>query len=67
MHAIYFGLVRWLFTGKKKKFLHDKHEELLVERSSFILCTFVYPRFYGRLKYGKIQPKQEELNISLIT
>ena len=52
---------------KKKKFLHDKHEELLVERSSFILCTFVYPRFYGRLKYGKIQPKQEELNISLIT
>ena len=55
------------FHRQKKLFLHDKHEELLVERSSFILCTFVYPRFYSRLKYGKIQPKQEELNKSVIT
>ena len=43
------------FHGPKIMFLHDKHEELLVEKSSFILCTFVYPRCYGRLKYGKIQ------------
>ena len=55
------------FHGQKKNFLHDKHEEFLVERSSFILCKFVYPRFYGCLKYGKIQPKQEELNKSVIT
>ena len=43
------------FHGPKIIFLHDKHEEFLVEKSSFILCTFVYPRCYGRLKYGKIQ------------
>ena len=43
------------FHGPKIMFLHDKHEEFLVEKSSFILCTFVYPRCYGRLKYGKIQ------------
>ena len=29
--------------GPKIIFLHDKHEELLVEKSSFILCTFLYP------------------------
>ena len=28
-------------------FLHDKHEELLVEKSSFILCTFVYPMLWS--------------------
>ena len=43
------------FHGPKIIFLHDKQKELLVEKSSFILCTFVYPRCYGRLKYGKIQ------------
>ena len=43
------------FNGPKIMFLRDKHEELLVEKSPFILCTFVYPRCYGRLKYGKIQ------------
>ena len=43
MHAIYFGLA---FHGQKKIFLHDKHKELLVERSSLILRTFVYPRCY---------------------
>ena len=31
------------FHGPKKIFLYDKHEELLVERNSFILCTLVYP------------------------
>ena len=30
------------FNGPKIMFLHDKHEELLVEKSSFILCTFVW-------------------------
>ena len=44
-----------VFHGLKIIFLHDKYEELLVEKSSFSLCTFVYPRSYGRLKYGKIQ------------
>ena len=43
------------FHGPNIKFLHDKHEELLVEKSTFILCTFVYPPCYGRLKYDKIQ------------
>ena len=47
------------FHGPKIMFLHDKPEELLVEKSSFILCTFVYPRCYGRLKYGKIQRTNE--------
>ena len=28
---------------------------MIVKKSSFVLCTFVYPRCYGRLKYGKIQ------------
>ena len=55
LHAIYFGLVRSFFTGQKILFLHDKHEEFLVEKISFILCTFVYLRCYGRLKYRKIQ------------
>ena len=40
------------FHRPKIIFLHGKHEELLVEKNSFILCTFVYPRRYGRLKYG---------------
>ena len=31
------------FHGPKKKFLYDKHEELLVEGNSFILYTLVYP------------------------
>ena len=31
------------FRGPKIIFLHDKHQELLVEKSSFILCTFVTP------------------------
>ena len=48
-------------------FLHDKHEVLLVEKSSFILCTFVYPRCYGRLKYGKIQRTNGIQNIVYFT
>ena len=43
------------FHSPKIIFLHDKQKEFLVEKNSFILCTFVYPRRYGRLKYGKIQ------------
>ena len=43
------------FHGIKIIFLNDKQEEFLVEMISFILYTFVYPRCYGRLKYGKIQ------------
>ena len=35
------------FHGPKIMFLHDKHEELLVEKSSFILCTFVYPMLWS--------------------
>ena len=31
------------FHGPKIMFLHDKNKEFLVEKSSFILCTFVYP------------------------
>ena len=55
------------FHGPKIMFLHDKHEELLVEKSSFILCTFVYPRCYGRLKYGKIQRTNGIQNIMYFT
>ena len=55
------------FHGPKITFLHDKHEELLVEKSSFILCTFVYPRCYGRLKYGKIQRTNGIQNIMYFT
>ena len=55
------------FNGPKIMFLHDKHEELLVEKSSFILCTFVYPRCYGRLKYGKIQRTNGIQNIMYFT
>ena len=55
------------FQGPKIMFLHDKHEELLVEKSSFILCTFVYPRCYGRLKYGKIQRTNGIQNIMYFT
>ena len=55
------------FHGPKIIFLHDKHEELLVEKSSFILCTFVYPRCYGRLKYSKIQRTNGIENIVYFT
>ena len=55
------------FHGPKIMFLHDKHEELLVEKSSFILCTFLYPRCYGRLKYGKIQLTNGIQNIMYFT
>ena len=55
------------FQGPKIIFLHDKHEELLVEKSSFIVYTFVYPRCYGRLKYGKIQRKNGKENIVYFT
>ena len=55
------------FHGPKIMFLHDKHEEFLVEKSSFILCTFVYPRCYGRLKYGKIQRTNGIQNIMYFT
>ena len=55
------------FHGPKIMFLHDKHEVLLVEKSSFILCTFVYPRCYGRLKYGKIQRTNGIQNIVYFT
>ena len=55
------------FHGPKIMFLHDKHEELLVEKSSFILCTFVYPRCYGRLKYSKIQRTNGIENIVYFT
>ena len=48
-------------------YLHDKHEEFLVEKSSFILCTFVYPRCYGRLKYSKIQRTNGIENIVYFT
>ena len=50
-----------------KIFLHDKYEELLVEKSSFTLCTFVYPWSYGRLKYGKIQRTNGIQNIVYFT
>ena len=40
----------WRARGPKIIFLHDKHEKFLVGKSSFILCTFVYPWCYGRLK-----------------
>ena len=30
---------------------------------SFILYTFVYPRCYGRLKYGKIQRSNRVQNL----
>ena len=53
--------------GPKKIFIHDKHEDFLVERSSYILCTFVYPRCYGRLKYGKIQRTNGIENIVYFT
>ena len=39
-----FGSAALTFLGPRIIFLHDKHEELLVGESSFILCTFVYPR-----------------------
>ena len=55
------------FHGPKIIFLHDKHEELLVEKSSFILCRSVYPRCYGRLKYGKIQCTNGVENIVYFT
>ena len=55
------------FHGPKIIFLHDKHEEFLVEKSSFILCTFVYPRCYGRLKYSKIQRTNGIENIVYFT
>ena len=48
-------------------FLHDKHEEFLVEKSSFILCTFVYPLCYGRLKYSKIHRTNGIENIVYFT
>ena len=54
------------FHGPKIIFLHDKHEEFLVEKSSFILCTFVYPRCYGRLKYGKIQSTNGNIKQSVL-
>ena len=40
---------------------------MLVEKSSFILCTFVDPRCYGRLKYGKIQRTNGIQNIVYFT
>ena len=55
------------FLGPRIMYSHDKHEELFVERSSFILCTFVYPRCYGRLKYGKIQRTNGIENIVYFT
>ena len=51
--------------------LRDKcnfmHLLQLVEKSSFILCTFVYPRCYGRLKYSKIQRTNGIENIVYFT
>ena len=55
------------FHRPKIIFLHDKPEELLVEKDSFILCTFVYIRCYGRLKYGKIQRTNRIQNIVYFT
>ena len=55
------------FHRPKIIFLHGKHEELLVEKNSFILCTFVYPRRYGRLKYGKFQRTNGIENIVCFT
>ena len=40
-YIFWFGTLA--FHGPKIMFLHDKHEELLVEKNSFILCTLVYP------------------------
>ena len=48
-------------------FLHDKNKEFLVEKSSFILCTFVYPCCYGGLKYGKIERTNGIGNIVFFT
>ena len=55
------------FHGPEIIFLHDKHQEFLVEKSSFILCTSVYPRCYGRLKYSKIQRTNGIENIVYFT
>ena len=55
------------FHWPQIRFLRDKHEELLIEKSSFSLCTFVYPRCYGRLKYGKIQRTNGIQNIVYFT
>ena len=37
------------FLGPRIIFSHDKHEELFVERSSCILCTFVYPQWSSEI------------------
>ena len=55
------------FHGPKIKFLHDKNKEFFVEKSSCILCTFVYPLCYGRLKYGKIKRTNGIENIVYFT
>ena len=55
------------FHGPKIMFLHDKNKEFLVEKSSFILCTFVYPWCYGGLKYGKIKRTNGIENIVYFT
>ena len=55
------------FNGPRLIILHDKQKEFLVEKSSFILCTFVYPRCYDRLKICKIQRTNGVENIVYFT
>ena len=55
------------FHVPKIIFLRDKHEEFPVDKSSFILCSFVYPRCYGRLKYCEIQRTNGIENIVYFT
>ena len=55
------------FHGPKIIFLHDKNKEFIVEKSSCILCTFLYPWCCGGLKYGKIKRTNGIENIVYFT
>ena len=55
------------FHRPKIIFLHDKNKEFLVEKSSCILCSSLYPCCYGGLKYGKIKRTNGIENIVYFT
>ena len=55
------------FHGPKKYLYMINTKNSSLKGAFFILCTFVYPRCYGRLKYSKIQRTHGIENIVYFT
>ena len=52
---------------RQKKYFYMINTKNCSLKGALLIYVHSYYRFYGRLKYGKIQPKQEEPNKSVIT